>query len=165
MAKGKAKAIPVVGSLARMAFGDSTVLVTLIEDRGPLGVGGRQVVRVKFPLDSTEEMVETEVPLDSLELVAGPNDPAERRIGAEAVGDRWVGTYTDVRGRVAIVTSEMSSEREARRAAVRWAQAAEKERPLGSDRAYSWQPHPRYPGRYAVYWESRLGPRLVLEPA
>lgn len=165
MAKAKTKAAPLVGSLARMAFGDSTVLATIIEDRGPLGVGGRQVVRVQFPLDSTEEMVETEIPIDTLEIVARPGDPAERRTWVETVGDRWIGTYTDTRGRVAVVTKEAKTEEQARRAAIAWAREAEKESSLGSERAYSWQPHPRYPGRFAVYWQSRLGPKLVLAPA
>ena len=60
-----------------------------------------------YGIDSTEEMVETEVPVDTLKIIAGPDARAERRASAESVGDRWVGTYTDVRGRVAIVTNEM----------------------------------------------------------
>lgn len=135
---------------------------TIIEDRGPLGVGGRQVVRVRFALDSTEEMVETEVPVDTLQIIAGPDARAEKRTSAELVGDRWVGTYTDVRGRVAVVTNEVRTREQAKAAAVEWARDAERESALGSDRAYSWQPHPRYPGRHQVIWDSRLGPKPIL---
>jgi hypothetical protein len=166
MAKLRVPAEAPVGSLVEVTINGAMIPATIIEDRGPLGVGGQRVVRLRYTYESVEDPVEIEVPVDTLKtLLALPDDPAERRTSAEAVGARWVGTYVDPRGRVAVVTNEMSTEKEATQAAIRWVRAAEKERSLGSERAYRWQPHPRYLGRYAVYWESRLGPRLVLEPA
>ncbi len=160
--------VPPVGALVRMHYGASEVMATVLEDRGPLGVGGRQLVRVKFFLEATEDAVETEVPVEDLILIALPNDPADKRIGVEAVGDSWVGTYTAPDGRVAIVTEEMPSEARAKRAALRWVRMGLSEkaaRPFARapERVYVWRPDPRHPGRYAVFRHGRLGDELVRE--
>jgi hypothetical protein len=45
-------------------MGDTRVLV--IEDRGPLGVGGRRIVRIRIMADSVEDRAEFEVAEDDL---------------------------------------------------------------------------------------------------
>jgi hypothetical protein len=160
--------IPPVGALVKMRFGTSDVVATVLEDRGPLGIRGRHLVRVKFLLEATEDAVDTEVPVEELTLVALPNDPAEKRIGVEAVGDGWVGTFTAPDGRVAVVTEEMPTEGQARRATLRWVRTglSEKtERPFRRrpEMPYVWRPDPRHPGRYAVFRHGRLGDEIVRE--
>ncbi len=160
--------VPPVGTLVTMRYGASELVATVLEDRGPLGIGGRHLVRVKFLLEATEDAVETEVPVEDLRLIALPNDPAEKRIGVEAVGDSWVGTYTAPDGRVAVVTGEMPTERQAKRAALRWVRTGLSEkaqRPFvrSPEKAYVWRPDPRHPGRYAVFRHGRLGDELVRE--
>jgi hypothetical protein len=39
------------------------------EHRGPLGVGGRERVRVRFFFTDSDDLIETEVPLDEVTLV------------------------------------------------------------------------------------------------
>lgn len=161
--------VPPVGALVKMRFGTSDVVATVLEDRGPLGIGGRRMVRVKFLLEATEDAVDTEVPVEELALVALPNDTADKRIGVEAVGAGWVGTYTAPDGRVAVVTEETPTEAQARRAALRWVRTglSEKtERPSARrpETPYAWRPDPRHPGRYAVFRHGRLGDEIVREP-
>ena len=151
-----------------MRFGPSDVVATVLEDRGPLGMGGRHLVRVKFFLEGTADPVETEVPVEELTVVALPNDPAEKRVGVEAVGDAWVGTYTAPDGRVAVITEEMRKAEQATHAALRWVRVGlseRTERPTvhGRETAYVWKPHPRHRGRYAVYRRGRLGEEIVRE--
>lgn len=162
--------VPPVGALVRMRFGASTVVATVLEDRGPLGMGGRHLVRVKFLLEGTEDAVETEVPVEELTLVALPDDAADKRIGVEAAGDVWVGTYTSPDGRVAVVTEEMPTAEQATRAALRWVRTGLSERTKkpslrGSETPYVWRPDPRHPGRYAVFRRGRLGDQIVREGA
>jgi hypothetical protein len=61
--------IPPVGSRVRMRFGTADVIATVTEHRGPLGVGGRELVRVRFFFTATEDPIETEVPVDEVSLV------------------------------------------------------------------------------------------------
>jgi hypothetical protein len=162
--------IPPVGALVKMPFGTSEVVATVIEDRGPLGVGGRHLVRVRFLLEATEDPVETEVPVADLNVVALPNDPAEKRIGIEAAGDGWVGTYTAPDGRVAVVTEEMSTEEQAERAALRWvrtglSEKAQRQSVRDNETPYIWKPDPHHPGRYAVFRHGRLGDEIARESA
>lgn len=162
MAKVRAPADAPVDALVVAPVGNKDLPVILIEDRGALGVGGRRIVRLRLPIP-IEDPEETEVPAELLkEVLWEPGDPVEQRTWAEQVGNRWVGTYTDLNGRLAIVTKQMKTKDQARRAAVRWVRDAERD---GSDQAYAWQPHPQYPWRFAVYRQSRLGPKLVLAPA
>ena len=159
--------MPPVGALVKIPYGASDVVATVVEDRGPLGVGGRHLVRVKFFLEGTEDAVETEVPVEQVNLVALPNDPAEKRVGVEAVGDAWVGTYTDPDGRVAVVTDEVRTATQAQRAALRWVKVGLFEKrgrgPLRIREANVWKPDPRHPGRYAVFRHGRLGDEIVRE--
>lgn len=52
-----------------MRFGTADVIATVTEHRGPLGVGGRELVRVRFFFTATEDPIETEVPVDEVSLV------------------------------------------------------------------------------------------------
>jgi hypothetical protein len=61
--------IPEVGSRVRMRFGTEDVVATVTEHRGPLGVGGRELIRVRFFFTDTDDPVETEVPVDEVTLV------------------------------------------------------------------------------------------------
>lgn len=158
-----------VGTLVKMRFGATDMVATVLEHRGPLGVGGRHIVGVKFLLEGTEDAVQTEVPAEELSVIALPGDPASKRIGVEAIGDAWVGTYTAPDGRVAVVTGEAKTPEQARRAAVRWVEVGSSEASGGSafggpERLYEWKPDDRYPGRYSVFRRSRLGDELVREP-
>lgn len=166
----RASSVPAVGTLVKLRYGTSDVLATVIEDRGPLGVGGRPLVRVSLLLEGVADAVETEAPVEDLTVVALPDDPATKRVSAEAVGGRWVGTYTNPDGRVAVVTDEMESEERARAAALRWVRTGLTESrgrraPNEEEPAYRWRPDPRYPGRYSVYRQGRLGLRLAREHA
>lgn len=168
-ARKSAPPVPSVGTLARMRYGATDVVATVLEDRGPLGVGGRHLVRVKFLLEGAEDPVETEVPVEELSVIALPGDPASKRVGVEAVGDAWVGTYTAPDGRVAVVTDETKTSERARQAAVRWVEAGLSEvsgrsAAGGPEQAYEWRPNPRHPGRYLVFRRGRLGDKLVREP-
>jgi hypothetical protein len=80
------------------------------------------------------------------------------------VGDAWVGAYRAPDGRVAIVTTDGATRGRALEAAVRWVRSGE---PAGAAAGtYVWMKSQRYPGRFEVFWDSRLGPRPVpLEPA
>jgi hypothetical protein len=161
MAKTRAPAQAPVDSLVVVSVGNKDLPAILVEDRGRLAAG-RRLVRVKLPIP-IEAPEETEVPADSLkEILWQSGDPLEQRTWAEKIGRRWVGTYTDPSGRLAIVTKEKTTRQQAVRAAIRWVREAEKE---GTESAYAWQPHPEYPWRYAVYRQGRLGPQLVLAPA
>ena len=165
MKKSRTLAEPQVGSLVVMPLGGTKCPATIIEDRGPLGVGGQRIVRVRFMHESTEEPFETEVPSEDLEVIATPEAPAEQRTWPEAVGDRWVGTYIDPRGRVAVVTEEMGTAKQAKRAAIAWVRDGKVEAAKRPEHFYSWRPHPRYPGRYLVYRENRLGATPSLKTA
>ena len=52
-------AVPPVGALVRLRFGGRDLGATVVEDRGPLGVGGRHLLRVKYLLEGVEDMAET----------------------------------------------------------------------------------------------------------
>jgi hypothetical protein len=158
-------AVPPVGSFVQLRYGSSDVRGTIVEHRGPIGRGGRHLFRVRFVLESTDEPVETEVPLEELTVIAHPQDPAERRVGAEGFGDQWIGTYTAPDGRVAVVTTPVASRDKAIGMAKRWlaAGAAEDGQPPGKRPVYHWSPDAKHPGRYAVFRQSRLGDELVRE--
>lgn len=61
--------LPPIGSRVRMSFGTSEVVATVIEHRGPLGVGGVELLRVRFDFAGGNEPIETEVPVDDVSLV------------------------------------------------------------------------------------------------
>lgn len=49
-----------------LRFGTADVVATIIEDRGHLGVGGRQIVRVRVVLEPGVEPLDFEVPAEDL---------------------------------------------------------------------------------------------------
>lgn len=54
------------GELATIRFGSSDVPVEIVEDRGPVGISGRRLVRVRI-IESEGEVESTfEVPADEL---------------------------------------------------------------------------------------------------
>ena len=162
MAKARNPAEAPVDALVVAPVGNKDLPVIVVEDRGSLGIGGRRIVRVLLPIP-IEAPKETELPADLLkEVLWAPGDPIEQRTWAEQVRTGWVGTYADLDGRLAVVTKEKKTRDQALRAAKRWVRDAEKE---GEAHAYAWEPHPRYPWRYAVYRQSRLGPKPILAPA
>lgn len=55
-----------------MRFGVYEVVALVLEHRGPLGVGGRQLIRVRFQFEGSNEPIETEVPAEEVTIV----DPA-----------------------------------------------------------------------------------------
>lgn len=58
--------VPAVGSKVRMRFGTADVVATVIEHRGPLGIGGRQMVRLRFQFPGAGDAIETEAPVDEV---------------------------------------------------------------------------------------------------
>jgi hypothetical protein len=52
-----------------MRFGVADVVATVTEHRGPLGVGGKELLRVIFQFEGANEPIETEVPVDEVSLV------------------------------------------------------------------------------------------------
>lgn len=52
-----------------MRFGVADVVATVMEHRGPLGVGGKELLRVRFQFEGANEAIETEVPVDEVSLV------------------------------------------------------------------------------------------------
>lgn len=52
-----------------MRFGAEDVIAEVIEQRGPLGVDGRELIRVRFRFTDASEAIETEVPVDEVTLV------------------------------------------------------------------------------------------------
>ena len=68
----RASKLPPLGSQVRICTGGSThVAATVIEHRGPLGVEGREIVRVRYQFADSADVVETEVPLDELTPIVG----------------------------------------------------------------------------------------------
>lgn len=58
--------LPPIGSQVRIRFGVvDDVIATVIEHRGPLGIGGKQVLRVRFQFEDDEPR-ETELPVDEV---------------------------------------------------------------------------------------------------
>jgi hypothetical protein len=73
-----------VGDRVRFQFGTSRWVGRVVEDLGPLGRGGRQIVRVVAPIDPTGEM-SFELPAEAFTLVkprarAAPSRSTARRL-------------------------------------------------------------------------------------
>jgi hypothetical protein len=62
------KATVKVGDVVRFTSGPTKVTGKVIEDRGPLGIGGRRLYRVRFTLDP-EFTAEIEMPAEEFEVV------------------------------------------------------------------------------------------------
>ena len=59
-----------VGAPVFFQLGGQAVRGTIIEDRGPLGVGGRRLWRVRLQLTDVAEPIEVEVPESDLSVAA-----------------------------------------------------------------------------------------------
>ena len=72
VAKKRAKTtppkLPPVGARVRMRFGVADVGATVTEHRGPLGVDGKEMLRVIFQFEGANEPIETEVPVDEVSV-------------------------------------------------------------------------------------------------
>ncbi|MEI9937293.1 MAG: hypothetical protein WDO69_08700 [Pseudomonadota bacterium] len=57
---------------ARVSFqlGGRDVIGTIIEDRGPLAVGGRRLLRIRLELSGVADPIEVEVPESELSIAA-----------------------------------------------------------------------------------------------
>lgn len=59
-----------VGDIVAINYGPRTVKARVVEDRGPLGVGGRQIVVVRLDVDDpTDEPRQFEVPAETLKVI------------------------------------------------------------------------------------------------
>jgi hypothetical protein len=63
-------ATPKVGSKVKLTFGGREVVATVIEDRGPLGVGGRRLLRVRLDIEAGGEPIEFELPAADVRVAA-----------------------------------------------------------------------------------------------
>lgn len=71
MAKRRAHATEFhVGDRVQFSFGGHPTVGTIIEDRGPLGVGGRQLIRVRVDVAETDETLEFEIPVSDVKSAA-----------------------------------------------------------------------------------------------
>ena len=61
---------PRVGAKVTLTFGGREVVATVIEDRGPLGVGGRKLLRVRLDIGEGVEPVEFELPAADVRVAA-----------------------------------------------------------------------------------------------
>jgi hypothetical protein len=61
-----------------MPFGTSTIAAEVIEDRGDLGIGGRQIVRIRYVLEP-DVVCETEWPAEELLPPPDPSGPPSAR--------------------------------------------------------------------------------------
>ncbi len=59
-----------VGDIVRFVFGVTKVEGTIIEDRGPIGVGGRRLYRIRFQFQLDEEPMYIELPAADIEPVS-----------------------------------------------------------------------------------------------
>jgi hypothetical protein len=64
-----------VGDRVRILHGFRGMIAEIVEDRGPIGVGGRRLYGVKFRVDEWNEET-TELPEESIEAV--PKRPDEK---------------------------------------------------------------------------------------
>jgi len=64
--KSQTPPLPAVGSKVRMRFGSSDVEAIVLEHRGPLGVGGQEILRVRFQYEDANEPIDTEVAVDEV---------------------------------------------------------------------------------------------------
>jgi hypothetical protein len=58
-----------VGEHVRVLFGPNPLVGEVVEDRGNLGVGGRQIVRVRIAMRDDEPPLELEIPAEEVTVV------------------------------------------------------------------------------------------------
>jgi hypothetical protein len=59
-----------VGDQVCFEFGGQMVVATIVEDRGFIGAGGRQLLRVRLPVEETDEGREFEIPAEDVKSAA-----------------------------------------------------------------------------------------------
>ena len=59
-----------IGTKVRFKLGGRDVVATIIEDRGPLGAGGVQIVRVRVAVAGTDGSMEFVVPASDVQAAA-----------------------------------------------------------------------------------------------
>lgn len=59
-----------VGSRVKLMFAGREVFATVVEDRGPVGLNGRWLLRVRLEFQGTSEPIELEVPAVDVKLAA-----------------------------------------------------------------------------------------------
>ena len=59
-----------VGTKVRFKLGGRDVTGTVIEDRGPLGTAGGQILRVRLQVSGTDDVIEFEVPATEVRVAA-----------------------------------------------------------------------------------------------
>lgn len=59
-----------LGSRVTLEFGGREVSGTVIEDRGQIGVGGRQLLRVQIDIEGSSEPIELEIPAADVKLAS-----------------------------------------------------------------------------------------------
>mgnify|MGYP001612194702 CR=1 FL=1 len=64
------QSIPKVGSRVMVTFGGKEVAAIVIEDRGPLGVGGRRLLRVRLDFADEGDAIEFELPAADVQIAA-----------------------------------------------------------------------------------------------
>lgn len=92
-------------------------------------------------------------------LAMTPPKNSETGTSAEQQGGVWLGTYTNGLGQTAVVTEECLTREQAHAAAERFSTKAKENSDRGPEK---WRPHPKYPGRDAVYSLRRNGLDLIV---
>ncbi|MEM1031794.1 MAG: hypothetical protein AAGN82_15690 [Myxococcota bacterium] len=69
-ARASNKGTPKVGAKVTLMFGGRRVDAIVVEDRGHLGVGGRQLLRVRLELEDGAEPIEFELPAADVQVAA-----------------------------------------------------------------------------------------------
>ena len=59
-----------VGARVQFDLGGRNVVATVIEDRGPLGIDGVQILRVRLQVAETDEVLEFEIPATDVSSAA-----------------------------------------------------------------------------------------------
>jgi hypothetical protein len=67
------------GDRVRLLWGYTEVEGTVVEDRGPLGRGGRRLYGVSFRVDDVSDPIYTELPPEDLTLIARDGKPGSAK--------------------------------------------------------------------------------------
>jgi hypothetical protein len=90
-----------VGDRVKMDFGPRKLTGVIVEDRGPIGVGGRHLFRVDVPMDPFDPMT-VEVPEDEIEAL-----PTEE-VAPTRIDNAKIVEYLRSGGLVSILRSNLS---------------------------------------------------------
>ena len=53
----------------QLRFGTADVIATVTEHRGPLAVGGRELIAIRFQFEHSADAIELEIPIDEVTLL------------------------------------------------------------------------------------------------